>query len=127
MSSDSTEKDALIAENERLRDSTEKATQHANEIDRQMRQPLIDSLVTDSRGRLKRDALEKLSMETLKTIKRTYIGKVAKNYQDFCDERDQKYRDSQKQNEPLGMGVYNPETKKWEGGLPDGQDGEKGV
>jgi hypothetical protein len=103
MSSES-EKDALTVENQHLKDEVER-----------LKSPFIDSLVTDSKGYFSRDPLEKLSIDNLKILRRTFDSTVARDYQAFLAEREQK----QKAAKPsLGtVGSYNQDTGKFENGV----------
>ena len=109
----------LRAELEQLKqngaDEIEKAKQHADALEKQLRDPLIAFLVINGKGSFNENDLTELSLEDLKVVKRTFIGDVAENYEAFLSERERKRQAAI----PLQgtVGAYNQETKEFEKGV----------
>jgi hypothetical protein len=83
---------------------------------------IIKSLVKDSRETLHGEDLEKLSLDALKNLRAFFEDAVGSIYAEILANR-QARRDSQKRSfADKGTGVYNQETGKWEGGLPEPEE-----
>lgn len=75
---------------------------------------LIKELVTDSKGKLTVEILKDDSLEDLYLRKETIAIAEPKNFLSVMRAKDE---DAQKQKPQGTVGFYNPETKKWEGGV----------
>ena len=84
----------------------------------QAKKPLIASLIKDSKGLFTQENLEAFDAGTLAFMREKFDNIVLDEYAFIVSRR------RQREPEPTNsayktVGVWNPETKKFEGGLPD--------
>jgi hypothetical protein len=103
-------------ERQRLQDEKDQERRRADALEKQLRDPLVDSLVHKSRGLFSANDLEELSLDDLQLMQRTFVGDVADTYGAFLEQRERKRQADAAESQRGVIGAYNSETGKFEGG-----------
>ena len=106
------EKDEAVTKaNDQLRQLQDEKNQMENEV----KAPLIAFLDLNSKGAFIREDLLKLDLETLKKLKSRFVDAVNSGYDEILKQR---YAQRDSENKLRGtVGSYNHESKEFEGGV----------
>ena len=102
-----------------IKDSADVVEQMKDEkiqLERQAKEPLIKALCRDSKGCFSESDLSKLPYQMLQSLRDSFDSEVVSLFQSWLQLREERDK-SRKQKAQSSMGVYNQETKLYEGGV----------
>jgi uncharacterized protein YihD (DUF1040 family) len=112
----------LTTENKQLKEQLKDATDALiiiktkfDAAEKEEKDAVIDELAKDSQGKLTKDALQEHSLKELYFLKDNLDKAEPKTFVSVMHQREKAVAEKK----PSGMGSWNPETRKWIGGLPE--------